>query len=48
MSLRSLVRSVDGRFASVSDTFMESKMSSFHVPTEIGFEPIIRRELSPL
>ena len=34
-----MYRSIDGRFASVNNTFMG--FNSFHVSAEIGFEPII-------
>ena len=38
-SLRLLYGSIDGKYASVSNTFMWSKMSSFHVVIEIILEP---------
>ena len=34
-------RRIDGRFASVNNTFMGSKMSSSHVSAGISLEPII-------
>ena len=43
----SLYGSIDGRLISVSNTIMESKLSSFHVSVEIGFGTVYTK-ITPL